>query len=301
MSVTVDLIRGSESLRVSGRDPYGFISLTGLGLPPVRRQHERGPQQHGSTDVGFLLDERMLNLALLIGGGTYTLEEIDDYRDELADFLKPMEAMPLKVRVTRDNGSVRQIDTNVAGMVDFPNTLQERIGASQLVIVQFEAPDPIPYEPTLNSVVFGTINGAYMVPVDIPLAYFAGTTIDATVSVTYAGKWETFPTITVIGPADDLVITNETTGKVLDFTGHDIAGGDIYTIDLRYGYKRITDQNGNLKNAALTDDSDLVDWSLVPSPTAPGGVNDIHVTVGASATSVTEVAMSYYDRYPSMG
>lgn len=301
MSVTIDLIRGSDTLRVSGRDPYSFISLTGLGLPPVRRQHERGPQQHGSTDVGFLLDERMLNLALLIGGGTYTLEQLDDYRDELADFLKPMEATPLKLRLTRDNGTIRQIDTNVVGMVDFPNTLQERIGPSQLVVVQFEAADPIPYEPTLNSVVFGTINGAYMVPMDIPLLYFAGTTIDATVSVTYAGKWEVFPIISVIGPADDLIITNETTGKVLDFSGHNIAVGDIYTIDLRYGFKRITDQNGNLKNAALTDDSDLVDFSLVPSPTAPGGVNDIHVVAGDGATSDTEVAMSYYDRYPSMG
>ena len=78
MSVSIDAIVNSTTYALSGRDPYAFISLTGLGLPPVRRIKERGPLQHGATDVGFLLDERMLNLALLITGST--LAAVDGYR-----------------------------------------------------------------------------------------------------------------------------------------------------------------------------------------------------------------------------
>lgn len=298
MSVSVDAIVGSTEYALSGRNPYAFISLTGMGLPPVRRTKERGPQQHGSTDVGFLLDERMLNLALLITGSS--LSDLDEYRDDLAEILKPLESTPIKLRVTRDDSAVRQIDCFVAGMVDFPNTLNERIGSSQLVVVQFEAADPIPYDPTLQNVVFDTGAGSgYLVPVEVPFLYTTGATINRVTSLTYGGKWEVYPKIYVTGPAADLVITNETTGKVLDFTGHTIAGGDIYEIDLRYNHKVVTDQDGVRVTDALTDASDLATWRIVPSPTAPGGINDIRVEVAGSATVATRVRVEFNNRYPS--
>lgn len=300
MSVTIEAIVGPTTYALSGRNPYAFISLTGLGLPPIRRLKERGPLQHGSTDVGFLLDERMLNLALMITGNT--LDELDGYRDDLAEILKPLDTTPIKLRVTRDNGSVRQIDCFTAGLVDFPNTLQERMGASQLVVAQFEAADPIPYDPALNNIVFDTSGGGgYFVNLSVPLQYSVGTSIDQVVSLAYNGKWEVYPTIYVTGPAEDLVITNETIGKVLDFTGHTIAAGVTYEIDLRYGFKTITDNSGVRQNAALTDDSNLADWRIVPSPTAVGGINDIHVEVADQATSNTQIRVAYYDKYPAFG
>lgn len=297
MSVSVDAIVGSTTYPLSGRNPYAFISLSGCGLPPVRRIKERGPQQHGSTDVGFLLDERMLNLALLITGSS--LSDLDQYRDDLAEILKPLESTAIKLRVTRDDSAVRQIDCFVAGMVDFPNTLQERIGSSQLVVAQFEAADPIPYDPTLQNIIFDTSAGsAYFIPMEVPFLYTTGSTIDRMTSLTYGGKWEVYPKIYATGPAQNLVITNETTGKVLDFTGHTIASGDTYEIDLRYNYKVVTDQDGVRVTDALTDASDLATWRIVPSPTAPGGVNDIRVTA-AAATAATSVRFEFYNRYPS--
>lgn len=289
---SVDWIVDNTTYALSGRTPYAFISLTGLGLPPVRRIKERGPQQHGSTDVGFLLDERMLNLALLITGST--LELVDTYRDDLARMLKPRTTAG-KLRVTRDDGELRQIDCHVAGVVDFPNTLQERIGASQMVVVQFEAADPIWYDPTLINVIFDVSDNVsgVEIPLMIPFLYSAATELDAVESLSYDGDWETFPTIYITGPANDLVITNGTTGKKLDFTGHNIGSGDIYEIDLRYGYKTVTDDTGTRQNAALTDDSNLVDWSLVP------GVNDIHVEIASGLTAATLIRIELYKRFPS--
>jgi hypothetical protein len=271
-----------------------------LGLPPVRRIKERGSQQHGSTDVGFLLDERMLNLALLVLGDTPA--ETATNRRRLAHILKPLQDTPIKIRVTGDDGLVRQIDTNVAGMVDFPNTLAERIGASQLVVAQFEAADPIPYDPTLNNVTFDNtaFSAGMAVPMIVPLTLTVPSTINSVQSVTYAGDWETFPYIYLTGPMNGPIITNETTGKVLDFTGTNLAGGDVWTIDLRYGQKKITDQNNVLKNAALTDESDLITWSLIPADDAPGGINDIRVTITGGVTSASRARLEYYDKYPSL-
>lgn len=298
MSVSVQAIVGSETYNLSGRNPYAFISLTGQGLPPIRRIKERGPQQHGSTDVGFLLDERMLTLALLITGST--LADLDTYRDNLAEILKPLSSTPIKLRITRDDGAIRQIDCNTVGIVDFPNTLQERIGPSQMVIAQFEAADAIPYDPTLQNIVFDTSGGrGYAVPIEIDLAYTTGTSIDNIISLTYGGKWEVYPKIYVTGPAEDLVITNQTIDTVLDFTGHVIPALETYEIDLRYGFKTVTDSSGSRQNAALTDESDLATWRIVPSPMAPGGINDIRVEVADQATSATQVRVEFYNRYPN--
>jgi hypothetical protein len=300
---TLQAIVGPTTYNLYGRNPYAWISLSGCGLPPVRRLKERGPQQHGSSDVGFLLDERMLNLALMVLG----VDEADcaSNRRALAHILKPLQATPVQLRVTGDDGLVRQIDSNVIGMVDFPNTLQERIGASQVVVVQFEAADPIPYDPALHNIVFTVAGGTgppggFLVPLRIPLLYTTGGLLDAVQSLSYTGDWETFPTLYLTGPMTSPVIRNVTTNKVLDFTGATITGGDTWKVDLRYGQKRITDSGGALKNAALSDASDLVTWSLVADPEAAGGVNDIRVYVPSGATVNTKVRIEYYDKYPSL-
>jgi hypothetical protein len=38
----------------------------------------------------------------------------------------------------------------------------------------------------------------------------------------------------------------------------------------------------------------------VPTPSAPGGVNDIRVEVAAQATTDTQVRLEFNDKYPSL-
>jgi len=300
MSFTqVDAIVGSTTYPLWGRDPYSYISLTGVGNPPIRRQKERGPQQHGSTDVGFLLDERMLNMALLITDTTPAL--VATARRQLAHILKPLSSTPIQLRVTGEDDLVRQIDCYAVGIVDFPNTMQERIGNSQLVVVQFEAADPIPYDPTLQNVSFDTSGGTgYQVPLEVPMQYSTGVGIDQLISYTYVGDWEVSPRIYITGPGTDFIITNETTGAVLDFTGTSIPDGDTWLIDLAARPHVVIDNNGDYQNDALTDESDLATWSIAADPEAPGGVNDIRVEVTSGATDDTLVRVEFYNKYPSL-
>lgn len=304
MTVTVQIIRGATTYDVFQGNPYWIMSLTGSGMPPIRLIKERGAQQHGSTVTGFVLDERMINLALLIDAPDEATA--DGYREDLAEIFKPVDNLPLQVKLTRDDGEVRQLDTYTYGVVDFPMTNDNRFAGKQQVIAQLQAPDPIPYDPTLQNIVFTIATGAgapggFAVPTMIPTLSSVTTSIDDTESLVYAGKWETFPIIYLTGPANSPVITNETTGKVLDFTGSSVPGGDTWTIDLRYGAKSVRDNSGALQNAALTDESDLVDWSFVPSPTAPGGINDIHVSIPSGVTAATQVRVAFYNKYPSWG
>jgi hypothetical protein len=266
----------------------------------VRLLKERGAQQHGSTVTGFTLDERLLNLAILIDESTEALA--DAARQTLAKILKPINDVPVVVRVTRNDGLIRQINGYTVGIVDFPNTRDERMAGKQQVVVQLETPDPIPFDPALRNVSFDTASGGgYQVPFEVDFQYTTGDEINSVTSLTYAGDWEVYPIIYVTGPATDLVITNETIGTVLDFTGVTIAGGVTYEIDLRYGRKLITDNSGVNQNAKLTEESDLATWRIVPNPEAPDGINDIRVEVAGDATLATRIRIEYYDKYPSIG
>lgn len=298
MSQTVTLLRGNETLPVFGGSPYWFVTMTGIGLPSVERVKERSPLQDGSTDVGYRLNDRLLNLVLLIDSTTLT--SADQARDNLAEMLKPQVDNPIKIRVQRDDGKLRQIDGNVVGMVDFPNTEKERMWASQKVMIQFDCPDPVFYEPTLQSLLFDveTSINTFQVPIAVPFVYTSGSEIFATQIVNYSGKIAVKPTIYVTGPAEDLVITNLTTGKVLSLEGHTIADGDTYTLDL--ATRRIVDQNNVRKLSALTDDSNLFTWEIATTPIAAAGSNSIRVSVADQANENTSIRIEYYNRYPSI-
>ena len=113
----------------------------------------------------------------------------------------------------------------------------------------------------------------------------------------YGGSWSSYPIITITGPGTGISLENTTTGHVLDFPALSLAGGEYITIDLRYGYKTVTDNVGDNRIGELSDNSDLAEWHLAPAPTAVGGNNLLLLTVDADAGDDTSVQMSYYHRY----
>ena len=118
-------------------------------------------------------------------------------------------------------------------------------------------------------------------------------TIDSTKAINYGGSWYAYPLIRVAGPITNPVITNETLGLKLDFTGITITGSDYYDIDCRFGYNTVIDKAGNNKIADLTDDSDLGEFRIEPpSKIAPTGINSLRVT-GSGATLQTAVSMTF--------
>lgn len=124
-------------------------------------------------------------------------------------------------------------------------------------------PDTCPY--VLNDelvVLFTTAGNA-----TIPAQSFVATTL---------GDYETFPVITVTGPAVLEWIANEQTGKILRFN-MTLTYGEIATIDLRPLHKSITSnfRGDLLRYAALLPLSDFATFSIVPHPIAPNGVNVI--------------------------
>jgi hypothetical protein len=149
---TWQAIVDGTTYNLSDANPFRVLSATGIGNAPVRRLEERGPLQDGVTDVGYRLDPRIINLEIAFRATS--LGTADTHRDTLSALFSPVGGRMVQLRVTRDDGAVRQIDCYAVGLLDMPATLSDRVIAFQRVGVQLKAPNPVWYEPTQNSVPF---------------------------------------------------------------------------------------------------------------------------------------------------
>lgn len=108
--------------------------------------------------------------------------------------------------------------------------------------------------------------------------------------VTNAGDVDAWPIWTIEGPAQNVVLTNVTTGAQLALrTEFILLVGETLTIDTRPLVRSVLDQSGNRVFGYQTSTSEL--WALAP------GINDIRVQIGSLDTSETFVTLSYTQEY----
>lgn len=273
--------------------PFWVVSMTGVGIGPVSRLESKGAQQNGSTDVGYLLENRLLNVEFFINGASKIAT--DGHRDTLASILRPR-ATPLKWRITRNDSAIRQIDSYLVGMADMPRVRGQSFGGGQTVIAQFKCNEPTWYDPTLQNVPFilepGGIEG-WQFPVIFPWVQAPGEIIDQTQTINYPGSAPTFPEIVIVGPADAPLIQNLTTDEKLEFTGS-IPDGDSWTITITEDSADVVNEAGDSVLEFLTEDSDLGTFHLEP------GNNDISAQILTGVSLITSVSMRYYIRYSNL-
>lgn len=271
-----------------------LLAYDGWGLPSMHRLQTRGPLQHGEFNLGFRLDARTGQLVLLVKG------------DSRADMLSRTEALIRLFRPASDTpvlewsygDIIRLIDVVTIGDMTVPSSDQS--GFSQKVVITLKANDPTFYSPTDQTITFkaGIGEDTGVIPMPVPTPVGTGT-INQSVIVKYAGSWETYPYIRIVGPITDCIITNATTGDKLDFTEITISSEDYYDIDTRYGYKTVTNKLGGNRIMDLTTDSDLATFRLAAEPEAMQGENNILVT-GTSAGEETQIIFGWRERYLSM-
>ena len=128
-------------------------------------------------------------------------------------------------------------------------------------------------------------SGGMDIPLEIPWA-IGTSTLDLHQALPCRAAANVRPVIVVTGPARDMVITNETTGKTLSFEGTLIAAGDSYTIDLASDVRTVVDEAGTDCSGKLAEGSDLYGFYLAP------GRNDFHLT-GLEIDEATRVTVGY--------
>lgn len=109
-------------------------------------------------------------------------------------------------------------------------------------------------------------------------------------SIDNPGDVDSWPVWTVTGPAQDLTLTNITTGKQFGLRfEYLLQVGETLTIDTRPGVRTVTDQSGNSIFGYQIQNSEL--WPLVT------GNNDIRIQAGSTDVDTTLVELSYVPEY----
>jgi hypothetical protein len=289
MSYDITYTIGGTTFDLNGYDAvsgfaYNYQGDQGFGLAPMHRITQRGPMQHGDSDVDFRLDPRILQLPIFVN-----TTSIDDYyaaRGRLLSIFSPSNTTgQIKVTTT---AWVRTINVKVLGGLTFDT--DARGGYALRTVIQLRADDPTWYDAELHSIAgaAGIAGTATAYPVIYPRTYGTAN-INSTTSFVYDGTWLTYPIITAIGPITGLVITNNTTGQIITTTGS-ISVGRTYTYDLRYGKKTVYDDLGNNQIATVAASSNLATWAVVT------GTNSISIAASASS-SPAAVSIAYNTRF----
>lgn len=146
MAFTLAAIVGSTTVTLSDNNPFGLLGARGMGGAPVRRVTTRGPTQDGDTDLGYRLQPR--EVELVIGFRADTDAALDTHRDTLTSIFKPLTSTPVYLRVTRDDGEVRQLECHAVGEIVIRLLPEDRAAHYHRATVKLRAPDPAYYAPT---------------------------------------------------------------------------------------------------------------------------------------------------------
>lgn len=171
-----------------------YLGDQGFGLAPLHRITQRGPLQHGDTDLDFRLDPRILQLPLVVEAST--LEAGYTAREALMKIFSPSSGGGV-LRITTDTYD-RAIQCKTLGGLDF--NVEPGSGYHIRTIIQLRASDPTWYDPTpITNVATPSVNGT-PTPVPLLIPWTVGTSsINATISITNAGTWQSYPVITAVG------------------------------------------------------------------------------------------------------
>lgn len=129
-------------------------------------------------------------------------------------------------------------------------------------------------------------------------AHMAGTAILGTISAVNSGDLPIYPFITLQGPIINPILTNVTTGQVIDLVGLTLGSAEAVYVDLTGGNKTVTNLSGSSQLSTMGTPAQLANWYLAPAPIATGGTNSIRVQ-GGSITTGTRVEFVYHNQYMS--
>ena len=294
MTVTkLEIVRSAIALDISDEVAYVHENNDGFGMAPFERFEDRGPLQHGSTDHGYRLQPRDIPLVVTILGGS-SWDTFWSRRETLIRYLNPNGSLAL--RFTLPNSKQRQLDCFAVRGPSFATDgmMGKNIKAGFIL----RANDPTWYDPMGKGLVFslGGSNNPMVIPMTVPFGIGA-VNINQSYPITYEGTAPSYPTISLYGPISSPSIQNSAGGYVLFFPGVTIPAGDHYTIDLRYGYKLVTNAAGTRKNGELASYSSLEDFCLLPATDGSAArVNSINVQ-GVAVDGSTRIEILYNDRY----
>jgi hypothetical protein len=284
MITGISVIQSSVGTSLSDGVLSRVLHTEGTGMNPRHDITQKAPQEHGATFIDYRLDQRKIDLILMLTG---TQAEMETKRRALMGLFHPDFTSVLRFTTT---SGTRDIVVQFAG--DFTVPSKERLPLFQKIRISLNAYKFF-YDPVGVYLQFtlGGGTGAYTVPLAMPFSLGTGT-LSQSVAVANAAPefWRARPLIGITGPLTDAKLANTNTGKVIDFTGNTIAALDTYTVDTRTDAPTVTDAAGTNRIDKVTTSTDLAGFYF------PRGTTSLLIT-GTGATEASLITIQYNPWY----
>lgn len=248
----------------SNANYLAIIGRAGAFAPAIQVIEQEVPLQPGARIRLVKTPSRPIKIPLLVRASSESVLATTRRTIEFA--LNPLRG-PGTLQIQANDGTTRQMTCYCeAGREgDEADTVR---GPGWVVLpLQFRALDPYFYDLANTSV--------------------TQTTFPATFTQTNNGDEQAWPIWTITGPGTNPSITNNTTGKVLNFPAYALLASQVLTIDTRptgATAKTITRENGSNQFSQLASTASL--WPLVT------GGNSITITM-TGTTGASQVQLQY--------
>lgn len=237
------------------------------GVPPTRRTGLRIPGVPGSLTQHRDYADKTWGLQVTFVGALRNAVSVEEALAEWASAFNVYKGAGLMRRTRADGVTVRRqaVDYDGGLEIDQSSGLWRK-GAQQAVLMFFAA-DPFWYDDVETVVPFEAATGLPFFPIPNPTTgsfiTLTASEVFGSVTVNNDGDVPVWPTWTITGPGEQIVVRNVTTGEVLDFgasTGLVLAAGEVATVVTTPGQTSLLLDDGTNLAGWLTDDSAL--WAI---------------------------------------
>lgn len=264
--------------------PHALSGVAGLlATPGPKVDRQDRARAHGSSDYTRFYEGKVIGLRGITRGDT--VGDFHDRYDELraAFALKP-DGTDRVFRFRRTGRDyVERVVCRVAADLPFDPEGGKR--RREKWAVTLYAPDPRLYEDGEQENFYSpsaAAGGGLTLPITFPLT-FSGDPVDASMSITVGGTYPTPPRYTILGPATDVEIRNETTGESVFLDGT-IPGASTLTVDVA---RRRIELDGT-ERADFLDPAQTV-WGEL----APNRVNVLRMVATGITAGTTRLAVNW--------
>ncbi|MFJ8216232.1 phage tail family protein [Bacillus cereus] len=225
-----------ESVELGNRAPFSLVTVSGLGDVKAATQTQKSAYRHGSRYIGTLLEEREIDVEILIEGNNY--ERVSEYRSMLARIMNPALGEGI-LRYENDYTSVH-IRTALENVPLSPDGVENRGERFQKTFIHLLCADPFFFKEKRQDDIAVWVP-AFEMPFEIPESgmEFSHRTPSLITEIINEGHIATGMEIQIkaLGKAKNPRIINVITQEYLKINKTMVAG-EIITIDTTKGKKK---------------------------------------------------------------
>lgn len=262
----------------------------GLHHPPVKISEDAlpGPSHGGARLRESVYDSREIDLPMMLICRDYGV--LWDRHTEISSWFRLQRdssgrPLPGRLRVRRPDGSEREITCIYSSGLGGTEAFGESGPTFRKLMIVLRASDPLWYSRNPTVLTFSIVAGATFFSAPFLPLHLGASSVSTGATVNNPGDETSWPIWQIVGPGNNPVLTNNTTGQSLALT-LTLTAGQSVTIDTRPTAKLITnDQTSANLYSALAPGSATM-WPLQP------GSNSISVAMGA-ATAASRLNLNF--------